>query len=523
MASRGGGFTSRWGLLMAALGAAIGTGNIWRFPKEVANNGGGSFMIPYIIFLFTWSIPILLVEFNLGKKSRKGTMGTFSLFLGKNKVWMGAWLAWISTAIGFYYAVVMGWTIRYALGSMTGSISFTDAQGSWEGFLESPLLIVLFQAMAIAISAIIVYRGIEKGVERVNKILIPTLFVLLIISMIRALLLPGAMKGVAYIFTPQSDTLFNGRTWISALAQSAWSCSAGMGMAITYGAYTKRKDETNLNSFLTGLGDTTVALIAGIMIFATVFGLSASMEGAETAVVEGGSGLTFIHLPRLFGEMPGGSFIAVMFFLAMAFAALTSMIATYENAVKNFVDAGWERKKAIRVLTVGMFVLGLPSALIILPVSGTPMPVFLDNQDFVWGLGLVLSGGFIYYLVYRYGITRFRENIINSRYSDIRIGKWFDIILKYVIPLEILGMGGWFIFQTLVDSTGDWWMGGAVGFLILLAQWGLAIGGLIYLSNRIKDRFEINEVSPDTSIDFDAEKEDMAGKEEVLLAEEVPA
>ncbi|MBN1539613.1 MAG: sodium-dependent transporter [Candidatus Thermoplasmatota archaeon] len=491
---------------MAALGAAIGTGNIWRFPKEVANNGGGSFMIPYVIFLFAWSIPILLVEFNLGKKSRKGTMGTFTQFLGTKKTWMGAWLTWISTAIGFYYAVVMGWTLRYAFGSITGSVSFHSVQAardSWEGFLGSPFLMVFFQVLAIAITSVIVYRGVEKGVERVNKVLIPTLFVLLIIGMIRAVFLPGALDGIAYLFTPNSRSLFNARTWVSALAQSAWSCSAGMGMAITYGAYTKRKSDTNLNTFLTGLGDTTIALVAGIMIFATVFGVSASPALAEAAVEEGGSGLTFIYLPSLFGEMAGGPIIAVMFFLAMAFAALTSMIATYENAVKNFVDAGWDRKKAIRTLTVGMLVLGLPSALIILPVSGTPMPVFLDNQDFVWGLGLIVSGAFLYYLVLKYGITRFRNNIVNSRYDDIKVGKWFDVLFRFVIPIELVVMSGWFLIQTLMAPSEEWWLGGTIGLGILLLQWGASIAGLILLSRKVGPRMIDQQMNIDRSIDDD--------------------
>ncbi|MCK5774138.1 MAG: sodium-dependent transporter [Thermoplasmata archaeon] len=499
-------FSSKWGLLMAALGAAIGTGNIWRFPKEVASNGGGSFMIPYVIFLFTWSIPILLIEFNLGKKTRKGTMGTFAAFLGKNKAWMGAWLAWISTAIGFYYAVVMGWTLRYAFGSLSGSIDYSDAQGTWESFLESPYLVVFFQVMAIAITAVVVYRGIEKGVEKINKILIPALFIMLVFSMIRALLLPGAIRGVAFIFTPHADTFFNGKTWIAALAQSAWSCSAGMGMAITYGAYTKRKDDTVLNAFLTGLGDTTIALVAGIMIFATVFGLAATQADAEFAVSEGGSGLTFIHLPQLFGEMLGGPAIAILFFSAMAFAALTSMIATYENAVKNFVDAGWDRKKAIRVLTIGMLLLGLPSAMIVLPVGLTPMPVFLDNQDFVWGLGLVVSGAFIYYLAFKYGITRFRKNLINSRYSDMKIGKWFDIILKYVIPVELVGMSLWFIYQTITSPIEEWWMGGPIGLGILVLQWALAMAGLWYMSSRVKGNLVDDDFSIDTTIDEDIDR-----------------
>ncbi len=484
MAKGGGTFTSKWGLLMAALGAAIGTGNIWRFPKEVADNGGGSFMIPYIIFLFTWSIPILLVEFNLGKKTRKGTMGSFASILGKNKTWMGAWMAWISTAIGFYYAVVMGWTIRYALGSSSGGVSLSDSRSSWEGFLESPGLVVLFQIIAIAVSAFVVYRGIEKGVERVNKVLIPTLSALLLFSMIWALTLPGAFRGVAYIFTPHADTLFNGKTWIAALAQSAWSCSAGMGMAITYGAYTRRKDDTTLNTMLTGLGDTTIALVAGIMIFATVFAMSGTMTQAESAVEAGGSGLTFIFLPQLFGQMVGGRYIAIAFFFAMAFAALTSMIATYENAVKNFVDAGWARKKAIMVITGGMVLLGLPSALVVMKVNGTPMPVFLDNQDFVWGLGLVVSGAFIYYLVWKYGITKFRNNFINSRYADMKIGKWFDVLFKYVIPVELVVMSIWFIYQTIISPGDEWWLGGIVGFLIMMAQWSIAILGLIFISQK---------------------------------------
>ncbi len=516
-------FSSRWGLLMAALGAAIGTGNIWRFPKEVANNGGGSFMIPYVIFLFTWSIPILLIEFNLGKKSRRGTMGTFAMFLGKKKAWMGAWLAWISTAIGFYYAVVMGWTLRYAFGTVSGTISYTDPHGTWESFLNSPLLVVLFQIIAIAVTAIIVYRGIEKGVERVNKILIPALFVLLLIAMIRALFLPGAMDGIAYLFTPHKETLLNGKTWISALAQSAWSCSAGMGMAITYGAYTRRKDDTNLNTFLTGLGDTTIALVAGVMIFATVFGLAPSIGAAEAAVEEGGSGLTFIHLPGLFGNMAGGPIMAILFFLAMAFAALTSMIATYENAVKNFVDSGWDRKKAIRVLTIGMIVLGLPSALIILPINGTPLPVFLDNQDFVWGLGLIVSGVFLYFLVVKYGITRFRKNIINSRYDDIKIGKWFDILFKYIIPIELVGMSGWFLFQTLTSPSEEWWMGGALGLGVLLLQWGLAFAGLIWLGKKIGHKVGDPDIDVDRSIDEDIDIFEDSPLEEVQVLETPPS
>lgn len=515
---KGGTFSNRWGLLLAALGAAIGTGNIWRFPKEVANNGGGSFMIPYVIFLLTWSIPILLVEFSMGKKSRKGTMGSFATFLGKHKAWMGAWMAWISTAIGFYYAIVMGWTIKYAATAF--SLDYGNPQASWDSFISSPYLVIFFQVVAIGLTAFIVYRGVEKGVEKVNKILIPALFVLLIANMIWALFLPGALRGIAYLFTP-GEEIFLAQTWVAALAQSAWSCSAGMGMAITYGAYTKRKEDTSLNSFLTGFGDTTISLVAGIMIFATVFALSPSVTAAEAAVEEGGSGLTFIHLPNLFGQMPYGEFIALFFFIAMAFAALTSMIATYENAVKNFVDIGWTRKKAILVLTVGMLILGTPSALIVMDISGHQVPVFLDHQDFVWGMGLLVSGGFIYYLVYKYGITRFRRNVINSKYSDLKIGKWFDYLFKYVIPIELSLLVIWYVVQSIMAPPLEhWWMSGPIGLGILFVEWAAAMVGLWYFSKKVGHRLVDPNMDVNQHIDDDADQEDMEVEAAVLRMDE---
>ncbi|MCU0799463.1 MAG: sodium-dependent transporter [Candidatus Thermoplasmatota archaeon] len=514
-------FSSKWGLLMAALGAAIGTGNIWRFPREVANNGGGSFMIAYVIFLFTWSIPILLVEFSIGKKSRKGTMGSFAAFLGKEKMWMGAWMAWISTAIGFYYAVVMGWTIRYALGAMTGTISLTDTRGTWEGLLTSPLLMVLFQFLAIVLTAVLVYRGIKKGVERVNMVLIPIMFVLVIGSMIWALLQPGGFGGVAYLFTPKTKYLLSAKTWIAALAQCAWSCSAGMGMAITFGAYSKRKEDTTLNSFLTGLGDTAFSLLIGIMIFSTVFALSPTVDSAYAAVEEGGSGLTFIHIPKLFGGLGTfGFLLAFTFFLVMSFAALTSMISTYEAALKNFTDAGMDRKKAVRWLTVLLFIFGLPSALIVAEVSGHPLPVFLDHQDYVWGMGLVLSGAFIYYLVAKYGISRFREKVINSRYSDVKVGKWIEYILKYVIPLEVVLLGGWYIVQSLLaDPLEEWWVSGPISLGLLAIQWAAALGVIWYLCRKLNVQMVDRDFDPDTSMDEDIIEEEAAERGEAIILE----
>ena len=175
------GFTSRWGFILAALGAAIGTGNIWRFPKEAATNGGGAFLILYIIFLFLWAIPLLLTEFAIGRATRLGTVGSFKLIAGKKFAWMGAWLAFISGAIGFYYAVVMGWTIKYFTHAIhPGFTGVASPQAIWADFITDPFWVIFFQIIALIISTFIIFGGVAKGIERVNKVLIPAMFAIML-------------------------------------------------------------------------------------------------------------------------------------------------------------------------------------------------------------------------------------------------------------------------------------------------------------------------------------------------------
>ncbi len=487
MASAGkGGFTSRWGLILAALGAAIGTGNIWRFPMKAAMYGGGSFLIPWLLFLFIWSIPLLMAEFALGKATRMGTIGTFKKFVGKKFAWMGAWMVFVTTAINFYYAVVMGWVLRYFMISATGNIG-GDTHHIWAIFIESPLQVVFFQALAVFIGAYVVYRGIAGGIEKANMILIPTLFVLLIFTAIWALTLPNAITGFVYLFTPQVDAngvpfLLRGDTWIEALAQSAWSCSAGMGMAITYAVYMKKREDTNLNPVIAGLGNSSASLIIGIAVFSTVFALSANPQGVMRT---DSTALTFIHLTNLFNTIPMGYLLAGIFFLAMSFAALTSLISGYEIACRNFMDAGFSRPRAIKVVATATFILGLPSATIIGYIHGEPTAAFLENQDNVWGLGLILSGLFVSFAVWKYGAERFRQKYINTEYSDLHVGKWWTYIITYVFPVLFTVLIAWYIVQTYLETSARWWASGPIGLLLLLLQWGVVIFLLLLFNNRI--------------------------------------
>jgi len=474
---------SRWGLIFAAMGAAIGTGNIWRFPKEAAANGGGAFMIAWMIFLFTWSIPLLIAEFSIGKKTGLGTIGSFKVFAGKKYAFMGAWMLVVSTVIGFYYAVVMGWVIRYFTFAASGSLSpGADTSALWGNFISSPFELIFFQIVAIVVSAYVVYRGIAKGIEVVNKILIPALFILLLVAAVWALCLPGAINGLKFLFIPRMEYLGRSETWISALAQSAWSCSAGMGMAITYAVYMRRKDDTALNAFITGFGNNAVSLIAGIAVICTVFALSSTPSVAMGTMESESISLTFVHLTRLFTLMPGGIFVAAIFFLAMSFAALTSMISGFEIAVRNFMDHGWSRHKSLAFITIITFLLGIPSAVI---VSGNT-PVFLSNQDHVWGMGLIISGLFVAFAVWKYGVSRFRNELINTGYNDIRIGVWWDFVIIILFPLQFIILMLWYFHQSISTHPDTWFNPlEPTGFATVVVQWILVIIALILLNNWI--------------------------------------
>ena len=203
-------FSSRTATMLAMLGMAVGTGNIWRFPRIAASNGGGSFLVAWVVFLLLWSVPLILVEFAAGKASRTGPIGAFVKLAGKGTAWMGTWVAFVSVAIMFYYSVVMGWTIRYLVGSVTGAVPMAGCtEGAagcvgpaqfWDGFIGSPWPIVT-HAVAMALAVAVVLRGVE-GIERAARILIPSLLVLVIALTIRAVTLPGASAGLAFLFTP---------------------------------------------------------------------------------------------------------------------------------------------------------------------------------------------------------------------------------------------------------------------------------------------------------------------------------
>lgn len=474
-------FITRWGMLLAMLGMAVGTGNIWRFPRIAASNGGGSFLVAWAVFLLLWSVPLLILEFAMGKGTRFGPVGAFVKTLGPRFGWMGAWVAWCAIAIMFYYSVVMGWTVRYFVATLAGEIPTAEPGAFWEGFVATPQAL-LTHVVSVGLGVFVVARGV-RGIETAARVLIPSLFVLVLVLAVRAVTLPGATRGLAFLFTPSLEGLANYRVWLEALTQNAWDTGAGWGLALTYAVYMRTREDTALNAFVLGFGNNSVSLLAGIMVLSTVF--SIMPDAASQIVGAGNEGLTFIWVPQLFARVPAGQVLMVLFFLALVFAAWTSLISMIELATRVLVDLGLERGRAIALVGIAGLVFGVPSAL--------NMTVF-QNQDFVWGVGLMLSGLFFAVAVLRYGVTEWRERFVNAGGSDIRIGRWWDWAMRFVV-VEAVVLIAWWLWQVRGHGLGamlDPLRTYSVG--TVLVQWALVLGVLVALNGVLVARLRPGRV-----------------------------
>jgi len=484
-------FSSRLGLLLSALGIAVGTGNIWRFPRVVAQNGGdegaGSFLIAWLLFLFIWSIPLIIAEYALGRKFRAGVIGIFKKAVGEKLTWMGTFVAFVSTAIAFFYTVVTGWCLYYFIFTLTNPLPLTteDAITTWDHFQNSSLPF-LFHIIIVGLGTLAIWKGI-RSIEKVNKILIPSLLIIVIICVIRAVSLPGAMDGLKYLFTPDWDQLLIPETWLSALTQNAWDTGAGWGLFLTYAAYMQARQRIVKNAFITGIGNNTVSLLAAIMIFGTVFSIlrnEMGMSDSETLEVmrtsgPASTGLTFIWIPQLFARMFMGSPLAILFFLGLTFAAFTSAIAMLELPTRILLDTGMKRSHAIGLVVFFIYILGLPSARNL---------TILSNQDYVWGIGLIISGVFI-----AYAIIKNKSSVFSSEISqdpdDWKAGRWWSVTIRFIVPVASAILLFWWMFQSATVLAPDEWYNLFNPFSIMtcLVQWFLVLGIFILFNRKISN------------------------------------
>jgi len=430
-------FGSKFGVLAATAGSAIGLGNIWRFPYIAGENGGGAFLVVYLLFILAIGIPVMMSEFVIGRRAQRNPYGAFKK-LAPGKPWflvgiMGVIAAFV---ILIFYNTVAGWTLEYIYQSVTNAFegkTSDELTTMFEGFREGSVRPLLWMVVFMALTAWIVLAGVQKGIEKYTKVLMPILLVLIIILDIRALTLPGGSEGLSFLFKPDFSKI-NSKTVLEALGQAFFSLSIGMGTLITYGSYMRKRDNLANTALNVSLADTFVAILAGIAIFPAVFAF-----GFDPASEEG---LVFIVLPKIFQEMPGGFIFSILFFILLAVAALTSTISILEVVVAYFVEElKMVRKKATIVAAVSISAVGIFAAAswgwasdltlfglnifqltnfaavnILLPVGGLFIVIFIG-----WFLKTRIAG----------------DELSNSGSLRVRYLHGFIFIVKFIAPIAI--------------------------------------------------------------------------------------
>jgi NSS family neurotransmitter:Na+ symporter len=426
---------SRWGFILAAAGSAIGLGNVWRFPYLVGQNGGAAFVIIYLVRTALIGLPVMMAEFAIGRAAQKAPVDAFS-GVKANPAWNV--IGWMATIAGgfvtlSFYNVVGGWTIKYMLESLSGLMTVAGAgdSGAFFGdFIAHKHQVVAYQVVFMGFSMLFVLSGIGKGIEKACKVMMPALFILLIVLIVRSLSLPGAGAGIEFYLKPDFDKL----TWESflyALGQSFFSLSLGLGIMLTYGSYLSRDERLPSSAVWTACLDTLIAVLAGFAIFPAVFAM-----GFEPGA---GVGLTFITLPGVFAKMPFGMFFSFLFFLFLFFAAVTSSMSLMEVATTFAIEKfKMRRTDAVCVMGTIIILLGGYSAI---SLSGDPKVFgmdFFDAMDYLCNNILLPVGSFLVCIFtgWFWLEPACKELTNNGKVSLPLLGLWIFLI-RIVAPVAI--------------------------------------------------------------------------------------
>ena len=388
-------FSGRRAFIMAAIGSAVGLGNIWRFPYTTYENGGGAFIIPYLIALLTAGIPLLFLDYAIGHRHRGGAPLSYRRFSPHFEVF-GWWQMMVNVIIGLYYAVVLGWAASYTYFSFTGAwgdkpidffigefLKMGDIKNgiSFEfvGMVTAPLIAMWIVALGV------LSMGVQKGIAKVSSVLMPVLVVMFMALVIYSLFLPGAAKGLDALFTPDWSKLSNPSVWIAAYGQIFFSLSIGFGIMVTYASYLKKESDLTGSGLVVGFANSSFEVLAGIGVFAAL-GFIATAQGQEVSeVAKGGIGLAFFAFPTIINKAPFGEVLGVLFFGSLTFAALTSFISVIEVIISAIQD-----KIRIRRVKV-TFIVGVPMMLVSVILFGTTtgLPMLDVFDKFVNYFGIV--------------------------------------------------------------------------------------------------------------------------------------
>ena len=422
---------------MAASGSAVGLGNVWKFPYIAGQNGGGAFVIVYLICIAVVGLPIMLAEFTVGRKTSLNPVGAFQQ-LKPGTPWVG--IGFMGVLAGFlilsFYGVVGGWTIAYVVKAVTHSLDqFTnpaDAGKFFGSFIASTGEVLFYHALFMGLTIAIVIRGVHGGIEKACDILMPTLVGMLVILMIRALTLDGAMEGLRFYLYPDFSKL-TGQSVLLAMGQAFFSLSLGMGAMITYGSYLPAKENLTSATLYVVLFDTLIALLMGLVIFPAVFAMG--LEPTE------GPGLVFSVLPAVFTGMPFGWVASIIFFTLLAIAALTSAISLLEVVVAYFIDQkGWGRKKSVLTMGLVIFVIGIPSGLSFGLLADTQLlgMTFFDHVDNIASNYLLPIGGMLtaLFVGWVWG-TKAAHTEIERHETKFHWAGYWEFVIRYIAPVAV--------------------------------------------------------------------------------------
>lgn len=428
-------FTGKIGFVLAAAGSAVGLGNIWRFPYLAAKYGGGIFLLVYILLAVSFGFALMCAEIAIGRKTGQSSINAFGA-LNKKYSFIG-WLGSVVPMIILpYYSVIGGWVTKYFVVFVSGGAEASAKDGYFEAFISRSIEPIGWFLLFIALTALIVLLGVEKGIEKVSKWMMPILVALTLFVAIYSMCMPGAMKGVAYYLKPDFSR-FSAVTVLAAMGQLFYSMSIAMGIMITYGSYMKKDINLEKSVKQIEVFDTGIAFLAGLMIIPAVFAFSG---GNEEALGKGPS-LMFITLPKVFDSMKGGTIIGAVFFLLVFFAALTSSISLMETVVSIIRDKlGWNRKVTCLIVFLGCVILGLPSSLgfgvwsniKVMGLSFLDMFDFLSNSVLMPVVAL-LTCIFVGYIIKPKTITD--EIELTGKFKGKAL---FNVLIKYIAPVCII-------------------------------------------------------------------------------------
>lgn len=431
------GFGTKLGIIAAAAGSAIGLGNIYRFPCEVGENGGAAFLLVYLAVVIFLGIPVMLSELVIGRRSQSNSVGAFKK-LAPNTKWL--FVGYMGVLCGFlifaFYSTVSGWTLEYIVKSVTNSFHGKDLatiQQEFSAFHDMGWRNVMWQCIFIFLTGFVIIRGVQNGIEKTSKILMPVLLAILVILGIRSMLLPGAKEGLVFLFKPDFSKI-TGKVLIEALGQGFFSLSLGMGVLITYGSYVKKDDNLTSTAFSVVIADTAIAILAGLVIFPAAFSFGVKPEA--------GMGLVFNTLPMLFNQMAGGYWFCLIFFVLLAIAALTSTISLLEVLVAYLSEElHLKRQWATVIACAGSMLLGTFASLSLM--SDTPFVIgghsVFDLLDFISSNVLLPLGGvaIVIFVGWKLGKAKFFEELTNEGALKASLKKFFFFIIRYVAPIAI--------------------------------------------------------------------------------------